>query len=225
MSLSRSYQVEEFMRGIERPVPPIQRRPLRAIIEMLIEAWEGLLGDYEEILRKHEEKDVNALMESRLKSLSETNPQWRMLIVNVDRGKETINYDGSMLETRPDLSIYLTRRSSKLPLIVECKLLDKKKKKNIDLYCKEGMSRFIKGQYAWYASEAFMLAYVRDESTIAGCLTPHLVIHQGQSPDPYLTEQLPSDLNHVSQTLALSRHGRNFSDAASAIDVWHLWVS
>lgn len=225
MSISRTYQVEELMRGVERPVSPIQRRPLRAIAEMLIEAWEGLLESYPEVMRNHEEKEVNALMESRLKGLSENNPQWRMLVVNVDRGKETINYDGSMLETRPDLSIYLTRRSSKLPLLVECKILDKSKKKTIELYCVEGMSRFIKGQYAWYASEAFILAYVRDSSTIPKNLTPHLVVHQGKSPDPFMTEQLPTDLNHRSQTLALSRHGRNFTDAPGAIDLWHLWLT
>lgn len=160
MSLSPNYQLEEFMRGVERPVPPLQPRPLRAIAEMLVAAWEGLLEDYEEVLRHDEEKVVNTLMESRLKSLSELNPQWSMLVASVERGKETINYDGSKLETRPDFSIYLTNRSSKLPLIVECKLLDTtdtKSKKTINLYCTKGLARFIEGQYGWYAREASCL--------------------------------------------------------------------
>jgi len=95
-----------------------------------------------------------------------------MLVTCISRGRESINYDGSKLEKRPDLSIHLTSRFSRLSLVVECKLLDSKNKKSIDLYCDQGLARFIDGQYAWYAREAFMLAYVRDGATIATCLTP-----------------------------------------------------
>ena len=213
------------MRGIEQPVPPLQHRPLKVIAEFLVTAWDDLLKDYEQVIRHEEEKEVNALMESRLKSLREQDMLWRMLMVSVDRGKETINYDGSKLETRPDLSIQLTSRSSKLALIVECKLIDANKQKSVDLYCEKGLARFVEGHYAWYAREAFMLAYVRDKSTIAGCLTPHLEKHQKQSPDPYSTEQLPIAINHTSHDLARSRHGRAFPNTPGTIVVWHLWLS
>ena len=224
MSQPRNYQIEEFMRGVERPVPPVQRRHLKVIAETLVAAWDGLRVDHEEVVRNKEEKEVNTLMESRLNSICEQKTPWSTLVAGVARGKETINYDGSKLETRPDLSIHLTRRSSRLSLIVECKLLDSKKQKTIDLYCEEGLARFVEGRYAWYAHEAFMLAYVRDNSTIAGCLTPHLAQKQKKSPDPFLTEQLPRTINHITNDLAISRHGRSFPDNPGVIDVWHLWL-
>lgn len=225
MSMSRDYQVDEFMRGVQRPVPPLQRRPLKVIAEMLVAAWDGLLEEHEFLLRHEEEKEINTLMDSRLNSLFEQNPQWRTLVSGVTRGKETINYNGSKLEKRPDLSIHLTCRFSRLSLIVECKLLDMNKNKTIDLYCNQGLARFVEGQYAWYAREAFMLAYVRDGATIAGCLVPHLEKNQKKVPDPFLTEQLPIAINHTSFDLARSRHGRIFRDNPGSIDVWHLWLA
>lgn len=226
MSPPRNYQIEEFMRGIEQPVSPLQSRHLKVIAELLEAAWDGLLEDHEWVLRHKEEKEVNTLMESRLNSLCEQRATlWSTLVSGVMRGKETINYDGSKLETRPDLSIQLTKRSARLLLLVECKLLDAKDNKTIKLYCEEGLARFVKGQYAWYAREAFMLAYVRDNSTIVGCLTPHLEKHQQQVPDPFLTEQLPSAISHTSHELARSLHGRTFPDNPGTIDVWHLWLN
>ena len=225
MNLPRDYQVEEFMRGVQRPVPPLQRRPLKAIAEMLVAAWDGLLEGHEYVLSNDEEKEINTLMDSRLNSLFEQNPQWSTLVSGVTRGRESINYDGSKLEKRPDLSIHLTCRSSRLSLIVECKLLDAKNKKTIDLYCNQGLKRFIEGQYAWYAREAFMLAYVRDGATIAACLTPHLEKNQKIVPDPFLTEQLPHANNNTSPNLAISRHGRQFPNNPGSINVWHLWLA
>lgn len=225
MSPSRSYQVEELMRGVQLPLPPLKRRPLREIAEFLVAAWTGLLEEHEDVLRNDEEKEVNTLMDARLNSLFEQKPEWSMLITGVTRGRESINYDGSKLEKRPDLSIHLTCRTSRLPLVVECKLMDSRKRKGVDLYCDEGLVRFIGGQYAWYAQEAFMLAYVRDGATIASCLTPHLAKKQKEVPDPFLTEQLPYAVSHTSQDLALSRHGRRFPNNPGSIDVWHLWLS
>lgn len=226
MSPPRNYQIEEFMRGIEQPVPPLQPRHLKVIAEFLVVAWDGLLEDHERVVRNEEEKEVNALMESRLNSLCEQRASlWSTLVSGVMRGKETINFDGGKLETRPDLSLQLTKRSARLLLLVECKLLDTKKQKTVDLYCKEGLARFVEGHYAWYAREAFMLAYVRDNSTIAGCLTPHLEKHQKNTPDTFLTEQLPISISHTSHDLALSRHGRTFPDNPGTIDIWHLWLN
>lgn len=226
MSPARNYQIEEFMRGIEKPVPPIQSRHLKVIAEFLVAAWEGLLEDHEQVVRHEEEKEVNALLELRLNSLCEQgNYLWSTLVSGVVRGKETINYDGSKLETRPDLSIQLAKRSARLLLLIECKLIDEKKKKSVALYCEKGLARFIEGHYAWYAREAFMLAYVRDNSTIAGCLTPYLEKHQNAPSDPFLTEQLPISISHNSHDLAISRHSRAFPDNPGVIDVWHLWLN
>lgn len=224
MSLSRNYQVEELMRGSQRPLPALQGRPLRVIAEFLVEAWNGLLKTQEKVLRTTEEKEVNALMDARLNSLFEQRPEWKMLVTGVTRGRESINYDGSKLESRPDLSIHLTCRPFRLPLIIECKLIDKGNGKGIDLYCQQGLARFIDGQYSCYAQEAFMLAYVRDGATIATCLTPHLEKNQQNSPDPFLTEQFPQTIKFPTHDLAQSRHGRRFPNNPGPVVVWHLWL-
>jgi hypothetical protein len=225
MILSRNYQVDELMRGIQRPLPALQRRPLRVIAEFLVEAWNGLLETQGQVLRTNEEKEVNTLMDSRLNCLFEQTPEFKMLITGVSRGRESINHDGSKLEKRPDFSIHLSNRSYRLPLIVECKLVDARNGKGIDLYCRQGLARFIDGEYAWYAQEAFMLAYVRDSATIATDLKPHLARHQKSKPDPFLTEQLPLQVNFPTQGLGQSRHGRQFPDSPGPITIWHLWVT
>jgi len=220
----RNYQIEELMGGIQRPLPAMQRRPLRVIAEFLTEAWNGLLATQEQVLRTKEEKEVNTLMDSRLNCLFEQKPEWKMLITGVSRGRESINYDGSKLEKRPDLSIHLTCRPSRLPLIVECKLVDARNGKGIDLYCRNGLARFIDGEYAWYAQEAFMLAYVRDGATISADLIPYLAKYHHKGPDPFLTEQLPQSLTPSIQNLGQSRHRRQFPNSPGPISILHLWL-
>lgn len=141
-----------------------------------------------------------------------------------------INFDGSRLEVKPDLSIQLTDRRALLPLIVECKLIDNASKKTVRLYGTKGLVRFVKGDYAWYAQEAIMLAYVRDGSTIMSCLMPHLEKHLGKDSYGHCTEQLPELDTRVPQDLARSRHRRSFpyqepNGEPGPITVWHLWLA
>lgn len=225
MNPSRNYQVEELMRGIQRPLPALKRRPLAVIAELLTEAWNGLLETQEQILRTKEEKELNALMETRLDEIRVERSDWSMLVSGVSRGKESISHDGSSLENRPDLSIHITCRPSRLPLVVECKLIDLGTRKGVDLYCDKGLTRFTNGEYAWYGQEAFMLAYVRDGATIATCLTPHLEKSQQTAPDPFLTEKLPKPATFSSHDLAQSCHGRRFPHNPGPITLWHLWLS
>ncbi len=224
---SRDYQIEELTRGVQLPLPALQRRHLLVIAELLTEAWDDLLEVQEQILRSKPEPDVNALMKTRINKLRDKKTEWKALVSGVTLGSESCNYDASSIEKRPDLSVHLTdkHRPFDFPLIVECKLIDTNNGKEVELYCKDGISRFIDGRYAWYAREAFMLAYVRDTSTIADCLTPHLEKQQENTPDPFLTEQLPLALTPpYPHNLALSRHGRSFPGNTGAIDMWHLWL-
>lgn len=219
----RDYQVAELTRGGPvLPLPGMQQRHLKVIAEFLAAAWNGLLESQAQILLTHNEAEQNALMEARLNAIRDEKPEWSMLVTGVSRGRESLSFDGSHLEKRPDLSIHLTGRPFKYPLIVECKLIDKEAEKRIRLYCNDGLARFIAGDYAWYAREAFMLAYVRDISTIAQCLTPYLADSSSKSPDPFLTEQLPEPICLLSLDLSQSRHKREFSGDPMAI--WHLWL-
>lgn len=221
----REYHVAQFTKGVELPLPALERRHLKLIAEVLFLAWECLLETQGSILQTVEEKELNALMESQLDEIREVRPDWAMIVSGVSRGKESISFDGSSLEKRPDLSIHLTDRFFRLPLVIECKLIDVGAKKGVTLYCEQGLSRFIDGQYGWYAVEAFMLAYVRDGASIFTSLTPHLDTCSKKVPDPYLTQQLPQPITGPTQQLASSSHGRNFLGNPGPIHIWHLWLT
>ena len=142
-----------------------------------------------------------------------------------------MSYDGSHLEKRPDLSIHLTKRSPSFPLAVECKILDEPSGKKIEMYCNDGLTRFVRGEYAWASREAFMLAYVRDGATILSTLSPLLTQSQALKPDVFQTEALPDSIIHPNLHLARSNHSRNFryvgqssQNSPGTIAIWHLWL-
>src|SRR5262245_55830240 len=96
----RDYQITELMRGAGPPPTALQSRPLKAIAEFLVRAWEGLLETQQQVIRTNEEKEINALMESRLLGLLHEEREWSTLVSHVARGKESLNYDGISLEKR-----------------------------------------------------------------------------------------------------------------------------
>jgi len=220
----RDYQIAELTRDIKLPLRALHRRHLRVIGEFLTEAWNDLMETQQQHLQSEDEPDVNALMNSRLNEIRDEKPEWSALVSSVTRGSETMSHDGSSLEKRPDLSVHITLRSANFPLTVECKLIDKKAQKGVTLYCREGLSRFIDGEYSWYAQEAFMLAYVRDSTSIVKTLTPHLRRSGRKQPDPFLTEKLPESIP-FNQDLAESIHRRRFQNNPGPISIWHLWLT
>ena len=234
MSLSRVHpredQVAELTRGQSLPLAPLHETHLVFIAEVLTRAWNELLVDRRSILLSGGETELNTLIETRLNGLLEEDELWSLLVRSVARGRETVSYDGSHLEKRPDLSIHLTDRTPAFPLIVECKLIDAPSTKKVDLYCSDGLVRFVRGEYAWATREAFMLAYVRDGSTVSSCLEPVLAQSRTKQPDIYLTDALPESVGESDMHLARSRHNREFryvglSHGPGAITIWHLWIA
>jgi hypothetical protein len=149
----------------------------------------------------------------------------------VVRGGETISFDGKRLELRPDLGIYLTGRNRNFPLVIECKIIDGVSGKGVDLYCKNGIRRFVEGEYALGSSQGLMLAYVRDGSSVSQTLTPHLSTSAANNPDPFRTEVMPSEEDAASLPVWMSRHGRAFTyvggagDQPGPIGISHLWFN
>jgi hypothetical protein len=235
MNLSRVHpredQVAELTRGQSLPLAPLHEMHLMFIAEVLTRAWNDLLVDWRSILLSGGETEVNTLIETRLNALLEEDGLWSQLVRGVARGRETVSYDGSHLEKRPDLSILLTDRNPSFPLVVECKLIDARSRKKIDLYCNDGLVRFVRGEYGWAAREAFMLAYVRDGSTISSCLEPFLAQSRTKQPDIYLTDALPESVGESDMHLARSSHSRTFryvgqsQDIPGCIAIWHLWIA
>ena len=226
----RPDQVAELTRDLRLPLEPLRKTHLLVIAEMLAQAWRELLVEHRSTLLSEEEAELNSLMESRLNAMLVEEGLWSQLARGVVRGKETLSFDGSHLEKRPDLSILLTNGSASFPLIVECKLIDGSANKRINLYCDDGLLRFLNGEYGWAGREAFMLAYVRDGSTVSSCLHPFLARCQSKELDSYLTITLPQLMPEAIPDLAVSNHGRKFRylrqehGDPGPIAIWHIWM-
>ena len=228
----RYEQIDELTRGLELPLLALHEEHVTLIAETIAQAFAELSLSQSAVLASGSEAEINALMETRLARMLDENPLWEQLVRTVARGKETVSFDGAHLEKRPDLSIYLTTRTPSFPLIVECKLIDTKEGKSNTLYCNNGLRHFLTGEYGWALRESFMLAYVRDQSTIASSLLPFLNASLNTVPQLFAIEQLPNASAHATLDLAITAHGRGFrypqreppADAPGAIAIWHLWL-
>ncbi|NQU60924.1 MAG: hypothetical protein HQ512_07315 [Rhodospirillales bacterium] len=225
----RDDQIIELTRGLQLPLAPLNDIHLRFIAEMLARAWGDLLSTQLPTLKTGSEPEINTLMKAKLNTLIDGDTLLSSLVRVVSPGEEAVSFDASHLEKQPDLSIHLTDRNRNFPLVVECKLIEHSTGKPTNLYCNKGLVRFVVGEYAWATCEAFMLAYVRDGSSIKSSLTPLLKKNQENKPDIYRTQTLPESVSHSTLDLAISSHGRNFNyqppnDKPGPISLWHLWM-
>ena len=225
-------QVAELTRGLRLPLAAIADDHLEVLAERLQQAFDDVCVDYPDTVATGEEPEVTTLMQNRLNRLINEDPLWGQLVRYVGRGTESVSFDGSHLEKRPDLLFVLSHADLRFPLAAEAKVLDAAASKTVALYCKNGIRRFVAGEYAWGNREAFMIGYVRDGSSIDMTLTPSLLKAMDSHPDRYLVEALPVPVGSGSSDLAYSRHGRDFvydsqppPNNPGPISVWHLWLS
>ena len=228
----RPDQIDALTRGLRLPLPAVETTYLEIIAESLSRAFHDVQISHPTQVASGSEAEVTALLEARLNVMCEQDPLWRQLVLCAVRGKESVSFDGSHIEKRPDLSLYLSSRARNFPLIVEAKFLDTATAKTTALYCDKGLRRFLAGEYAWAAQEAFMVAYVRDGSSIAGRLTPLLTHDMAQAAPNYAVQTLPKAIGTPTGDLASSRHGRGFTyihqapplHSPGAMTIWHLWL-
>jgi hypothetical protein len=230
-SQPRPDQVVALTRGLALPLPPIADAHLSVVLETISAAWNELINEGQQALTTGNEAEINALLEAQLNHHCHTNLIWSQLVGSVARGKETVSYNGAQLETRPDLSIYLTGCYPNFPIVVECKLIDHPNGKGVDLYCNNGVARFVSGQYSWAKREAIMLGYVRDGSSVQSKLTPHLAKLSNAKPDPLATTASPNSRTQVHPVAQFTEHARNFTYLPEAggtspgkITLSHLWL-
>jgi hypothetical protein len=224
----RPDQIAELTRGLDLPLAAIDDIYLRIIAEGVWQAFENIRASAPTTVATGDEAEVTALLEARLNRMIEEDKLWRQLVASVVRGKESLSFDGSHLEKRPDLSIHLSARALRFPLIAEAKIIDATKGEN--LYCTHGLRRFLDGEYGWGGREAFMIAYVRDGTTIASRLKPYLA--KPAHTQNYAVQDSPAALADVAVDAARSRHGRSFlythmtppANDPGAIALWHLWL-
>ena len=228
----RPDQVAELTRGLRLPQAAIADDHLEILAERVRQAFDDVRVDYPNTVETGEEPEVTTLMQNRLNRLINEDPLWRQLVCYVGRGTESISFDGSHLEKRPDLSIVLSRADRRFPLAAEAKILDAAASKSVAMYCENGIRRFVAGEYAAGNREAFMIGYVRDGSSIDMTLTPFLLKAMDLHPDRYLVEALPVPIGSDSSDLACTRHGRDFlyggqqpPNHPGSISLWHLWLA
>lgn len=226
--LPRPDQIAELTRGLDLPLPAIDDLYLHIIADGMVQAFEDIRASTPTTVATGSEAEVTALLEARLNRMIEEDKLWRQLVASVVRGKESLSFDGSRLEKRPDLSIHLSARAIRFPLIAEAKIIDATKGES--LYCSQGLKRFLNGEYGWGGLEAFMIAYVRDGTTITSRLKPYL--DKATHTASYAVQCSPTALAEMGADAARSRHGRSFfythatppANEPGAIAVWHLWV-
>ncbi len=116
-------------------------------------------------------------------------------------------------------------------MFVECKIIEHSKDDHsIEHYCKNGLRRFVEGEYACVMPSGMMVAYVRKKKTIARHLTPYL---QNRLHD-YEVQSLPTlHPRRSSQTpppVYVSTHGRSKAlvgtrgRSPGVIENTHLWL-
>lgn len=222
----RPDHIANLTMGVQLPLDPIDDVHMSVILETVSQAWQQLSDEGEPALHSGTEPEVSALLGPRLNNLRESNAMWSQLVSVVGMGSEAFSYNASSLQTKPDLHFHLTQRNANFPLIVECKVIDHPHGKTVGLYCSNGIERFVSGYYSSATREAVMLAYVRDGSTIAGRLAPHLASSEKINPDPLQTICHPFPRPDVHPTIQQSEHRRNLGEGAEAepIVLFHLWL-
>ncbi|HET6525054.1 hypothetical protein [Sphingopyxis sp.] len=171
---ARPNHIAELTSGVRLPLVQIDDRHLKIILETISLAWHELLANGTPALLSGDEAEVNALLEPRLNHFCQTQRLWKDLVHSVHRGRESMSYNGAKIEGRPDLSLVFTVGNRNFPFCIECKIIDHPNAKRVGLYCKEGIARFVAGEYAWAHRSAIMLAYVRDGSCVTSRLAPYL---------------------------------------------------
>lgn len=221
----RINQVEELTRGISLPLEPLAAAHLGFIAGTLQRVLAQIAAAHPQTVATGEEVEITSLMEIRLNKHRAEDPAWSQIVVHVVRGAEAMNFDGASLEKQPDLSIYLTDHDPQFPLVVECKIIDKPSGKGVDTYCRQGLSRFVAGEYAWAKSEALMMGYVRDNSTLDAALVSYLKVRSAGGKDPFHA----IDIDTADQCIVRSRHSRRFTyvsggGAPGPIAIYHVWT-
>ncbi|HGL3663084.1 TPA: hypothetical protein ACKEVR_003799 [Acinetobacter baumannii] len=227
----RPNHIFELTKGIQLPLPKISDDILEIIASGIIQAFNEVMLSHPNDMCTGTEAEVTALLQARLNNLIQEDFFLSQLVSYVGRGVESLSFDGVHLEKRPDLSLVLTSSVNNFPLIVEAKIIDRSNGKTEQLYCDKGLRRFIDGEYAWGNQEAFLVAYVRDKSTINLKLTPYLAAKLNTSPNDYQTIALPT--LRGGEELATSQHDRVFqyihqkapNNRPGSISLWHIWLS
>jgi hypothetical protein len=172
------------------------------------------------------------VLENQLRHSGEVKGFNRLNFRKVTRESKVTNFNYEKLDKMPDLIFYLQQErldtiSTQDALFAECKPVSIERAAG-GHYCDLGMSRFIKGDYAWAMQEALMVAYAKDGRTIAAHLQPALLERKTalgikDSLKIVSTKSKPEK----SEFLHLSEHERGFQwhtgERCCDLRIYHSW--
>lgn len=153
----------------------------------------------------------------------------------VTRGESAEDYTGQSIDKRPDLQLRtLIPPAGGLgweepTLYVEVKIVDGRSHP-VRRYCRDGIARYVKGQYAWTMRCGLMLAYARESAAIEPTLVDFLA--QDQAVAEYNVVSLPCEhpgpLSSQVRGAYVSAHGRLWKHRngrePGVIELTHLWL-
>ncbi len=158
---------------------------------------------------------------------------WSQLQTPVREGNVR-NYNGTHPDKQPDFAFRPIRHliscgnTVTTAIFIECKPIDARHPIP-SVYCRDGLIRFVNGDYAWGVDRAMMVGYVRNVCSLPGGLSTALA-------DPALSRQmaLSGKLDSLPNTVlgdvvSQSSHNRKFQLTGIAspigqIVVNHLWL-
>lgn len=158
---------------------------------------------------------------------------WSQLQTPVREGNVT-NYNGMHPDKQPDFAFRPIRNliscGNTVPtaIFIECKPIDARHPLP-STYCRDGLVRFVNGDYAWSVDRAMMIGYVRNICTLPGGLSTALA-DATLSHEMALSGKLENQPNTASgDAVCQSSHNRKFqllgmSSPVGQIAVNHLWL-
>lgn len=149
------------------------------------------------------------------------------------RDGKIANQSGSSIDQMPDLTIHLAHPRQGVAddrhdaLFYECKVITAKR--NLNLYRKKGIQRFLDGQYAWRMPHAGMIGYVFQPAPKCpiAALTGYFAkkvkkTTVGSALGCNTTPAIAMvSLNTCVSDIAATKHTRNYN--SSQIELRHLW--
>lgn len=224
------------------PLAPFSLRLTLAAENAIRAAWERIRASETgmEILRNGGEDHVTIRLEAELE---EVRSQGVIAEFSDDtfampvRSAQFMSYDGSHIKKSPDLVLRLKALRAGLPaslnlydgIFIEAKLLTQTA--TLGDYGKDGILRFVNGEYAWAMSHCLMLAYVRTEQTLPEALTEHLDRNQQANMKAYGVISPPAGCpaSRGSPRVHITKHARPWKypigTQPGGIEIRHLWLT
>ena len=222
------------------PHPPISWPLLVKIEEAIGAAWvllrdhppEGFdlkLAEENEITHKLQTALFDRVMRDRTVAGFD-----RQVFTTGTRSSEIQNFDGSRRDMKPDLLIgFIDRPDVRMPsqdwLFIECKPVGPKHEVTSH-YCRKGIMRFVRGEYAWTMTQALMIGYASEGYD----LEPKLKTVFAKDGNEFRLESGPQECRRTEPSLFRSpvyesQHGRAFTYPATGkpappITLRHLWL-